>query len=139
MRSLPTAAPLPVAAARVKGCCAPVAAPLPAERVAELAAVHQALADPMRVQLVHILSEARDRGLLPAEPRDESGGARSRPPGALRGSAADQLGFIRSRPPPIAEIESGKNGARLGSLARTEPALVLRCLLRPPAFAGGGG
>ena len=60
MRSLPTAAPLPVAAARVKGCCAPVAPPLPGWRAAELAAIHRALADPMRVQLVHILSQARE-------------------------------------------------------------------------------
>src|SRR5437879_4107740 len=52
--------PLPIAAGsdRIKGCCQPVARPLPAERVERLTAIHRALADPMRIQLVHILKEA---------------------------------------------------------------------------------
>jgi ArsR family transcriptional regulator len=41
---------------RVKGCCAPLAAPLLADSTAdELAAVHRALADPTRVQMLHLL------------------------------------------------------------------------------------
>ena len=46
------------ALARVKGCCNPVAPPLPeldAERLAEL---HRALADATRVQMLHILKTA---------------------------------------------------------------------------------
>jgi ArsR family transcriptional regulator len=43
---------------RIKGCCQPVAAPLPDARAAELAAVHKALGDPTRVQIVHILAAA---------------------------------------------------------------------------------
>ena len=52
--------PLPIAAGsdRIKGCCQPVARLLPAERVERLTAIHRALADPMRIQLVHILKEA---------------------------------------------------------------------------------
>jgi len=53
--SLPMAAP---GTARIKGCCNPVAAPLPEKRAGELAAIHRALSDPMRVQMVHILAEA---------------------------------------------------------------------------------
>src|SRR5207244_2734735 len=45
---------------RVKGCCQPVAAPLPADRAEEIAALQRALADPMRVQLVHILAKAAE-------------------------------------------------------------------------------
>jgi ArsR family transcriptional regulator len=41
---------------RVKGCCQAVAQPLPDERAAELAGVHRALADPTRIQMVHILA-----------------------------------------------------------------------------------
>jgi ArsR family transcriptional regulator len=43
---------------RIKGCCNPVAAPLQDARAAELAAVHKALGDPTRVQMVHILAAA---------------------------------------------------------------------------------
>ncbi len=43
---------------RVKGCCQPVAPPLPAHEADELAAIHRALGDPMRVQAVHILLQA---------------------------------------------------------------------------------
>jgi ArsR family transcriptional regulator len=41
---------------RVKGCCQAVAPPLPDGRAIELAGVHRALADPTRVQMVHILA-----------------------------------------------------------------------------------
>jgi ArsR family transcriptional regulator, arsenate/arsenite/antimonite-responsive transcriptional repressor len=47
-------------AGRIKGCCNAVAAPLDAGRATELAAVHRALADPMRVQMVHILNNATE-------------------------------------------------------------------------------
>ncbi len=98
---------------RVKGCCQVVAPPLPDERAAELAGVHRALADPTRIQMVHILAaaaepvcvcdftaafdlgqptishhlaklreaglvdqrEARNLGLLPAQPVDVRAGA----------------------------------------------------------------
>lgn len=53
----PPAAEAPL---RVKGCCNPVAAPLPEARAAELAAIHRALADPTRVQMVHILAAATE-------------------------------------------------------------------------------
>jgi len=45
---------------RVKGCCQVVAPPLPDERAAELAGVHRALADPTRIQMVHILAAASE-------------------------------------------------------------------------------
>jgi ArsR family transcriptional regulator len=45
---------------RVKGCCQPVAAPLPGARVDELSAIFRALADPTRVQIVHILAAAAE-------------------------------------------------------------------------------
>lgn len=45
---------------RVKGCCQPVAAPLPGPRVEELSAIYKALADPTRVQIVHILAAAAE-------------------------------------------------------------------------------
>jgi ArsR family transcriptional regulator len=45
---------------RVKGCCQAVAPPLPGARAAELARVHRALADPTRVQMVHILAAASE-------------------------------------------------------------------------------
>lgn len=45
---------------RVKGCCNPVAPPLPDARAEELATLHKALADPTRVQIVHILAAAAD-------------------------------------------------------------------------------
>lgn len=48
------------APARVKGCCNPVATPLPEARAAELAAIHRALADPTRVQMIHILAAASE-------------------------------------------------------------------------------
>ena len=54
---MPATAP-PATPERTKGCCNPVASPLPADRVAELAAVHRALADPMRIQMLHVLARA---------------------------------------------------------------------------------
>jgi ArsR family transcriptional regulator len=46
-------APAPL---RIKGCCNPVAAPLPDARAEELAAIYKALGDPTRVQILHILA-----------------------------------------------------------------------------------
>lgn len=43
---------------RVKGCCEPVASPLDDARVTELAALFRAVADPTRVQMLHMLGEA---------------------------------------------------------------------------------
>ena len=42
-------------ASRVKGCCQPVAAPIPAGQVDELATLHRALADETRLQMLHML------------------------------------------------------------------------------------
>jgi len=41
---------------RIKGCCNPVAPPLPDARADELAAIHKALGDPTRIQILHILA-----------------------------------------------------------------------------------
>ena len=43
---------------RVKGCCNPVAPPLPDARADDLSAVYRALGDATRVQMVHILAAA---------------------------------------------------------------------------------
>ncbi|MDQ6846437.1 MAG: metalloregulator ArsR/SmtB family transcription factor [Candidatus Dormibacteraeota bacterium] len=45
---------------RVKGCCQPVARPLPDARVDELSAIYKALGDPTRVQIIHILAAATE-------------------------------------------------------------------------------
>ncbi len=45
---------------RVKGCSQPVAAPLPAAKADELAAVYKALGDPTRIQMLHILATATE-------------------------------------------------------------------------------
>lgn len=45
---------------RVKGCCLPVAPAIPAERAEALAAVYRALADPTRIQMIHILKAAAE-------------------------------------------------------------------------------
>ena len=52
--------PLPIIrdSERIKGCCQPVAPPLPRRHAEGLATLHRALADPMRIQLVHILKQA---------------------------------------------------------------------------------
>lgn len=52
---------LPVLASapeRVRGCCAPVAPPLPAARAAELGALFEAVADPVRLQILSMLRAA---------------------------------------------------------------------------------
>ena len=43
---------------RVKGCSQAIADPLPEARAEEFASVFKALADPTRIQIVHILSAA---------------------------------------------------------------------------------
>ncbi|HXA41561.1 MAG TPA: metalloregulator ArsR/SmtB family transcription factor [Candidatus Solibacter sp.] len=43
---------------RVKGCCAPVAAPLEQPQAAGLSELFKALADPARVQMLHMLKHA---------------------------------------------------------------------------------
>ncbi|HZS14683.1 MAG TPA: metalloregulator ArsR/SmtB family transcription factor [Candidatus Dormibacteraeota bacterium] len=45
-------------AARTRGCCVDIALPLPAERVDALAGVFRALADPTRLQMLRMLSDA---------------------------------------------------------------------------------
>ena len=43
---------------RVRGCCAPVAPPLPAEEAARLSELFKAVADPARLQILHMLKAA---------------------------------------------------------------------------------
>jgi ArsR family transcriptional regulator len=45
---------------RVKGCCAPVAEPVPHEAADQLALLFKALADPTRVQMLHMLKAASE-------------------------------------------------------------------------------
>ena len=45
---------------RVKGCCQPVAPPLPDARADELAALCKALGDPTRIQILNILAKATE-------------------------------------------------------------------------------
>ena len=45
---------------RVKGCCHPVAPPLPDARADALALTYKALGDPTRVQILHILAAAAE-------------------------------------------------------------------------------
>ena len=45
---------------RVKGCCQPVAPPLPDAHADQLAAMYKALGDPTRVQILHMLTAAAD-------------------------------------------------------------------------------
>jgi ArsR family transcriptional regulator len=45
---------------RVRGCCVALAPPLPAATADELAAVYKALADPTRIQMLHMLSAAEE-------------------------------------------------------------------------------
>jgi ArsR family transcriptional regulator len=45
---------------RTRGCCVAVAPPLPDARAAELAALFKALADPTRVQMLHMLKAATE-------------------------------------------------------------------------------
>jgi hypothetical protein len=48
---------------RIKGCCVALAPPLPALQADDLAAVFRALADPTRVQMLHMLKAASGRQL----------------------------------------------------------------------------
>jgi ArsR family transcriptional regulator len=48
------------APARVKGCCLAVAPLLPEQEAIQLAAVFRALADPTRVQMLHLLKAASE-------------------------------------------------------------------------------
>jgi len=45
---------------RVRGCCVELAPPLPDATADELAAIFKALADPTRVQMLHMLNAARE-------------------------------------------------------------------------------
>src|SRR5919109_4216193 len=45
---------------RAKGCCQPLARPLTEGRAGDLAALFRALADPTRVQMVHMLKAASE-------------------------------------------------------------------------------
>ena len=45
---------------RVRGCCVPLAPPLPGPTARELAAVHKALADETRIQMLHMLKAASE-------------------------------------------------------------------------------
>ncbi len=45
---------------RVKGCCAPVADPVPEADADQLAALFKTLADPTRVQMLHMLKAATE-------------------------------------------------------------------------------
>jgi ArsR family transcriptional regulator len=49
-----------VAPERVRGCCVTLAPPLPDRTVDALAAVYKALADPTRVQMLHMLKAASE-------------------------------------------------------------------------------
>ena len=51
---------LALTTSRVKGCCNPVAPPLPGAKADELAATYKALGDPTRIQMLHILASAND-------------------------------------------------------------------------------
>jgi ArsR family transcriptional regulator, arsenate/arsenite/antimonite-responsive transcriptional repressor len=53
-------APLPLAPERVKGCCQTLAPPLGDADATRLASVYRALADPTRVQMVHMLAAAAE-------------------------------------------------------------------------------
>jgi ArsR family transcriptional regulator len=50
----------PLLPARARGCCLAVGAPLPASVADELAALFKALADPTRVQMLHLLEAATE-------------------------------------------------------------------------------
>lgn len=51
---------IPQAPERIKGCCQPVAAPLDEAHAELLATIFRALADPTRVQMIHILTSATE-------------------------------------------------------------------------------
>lgn len=45
---------------RIRGCCVQLADPLPDREAEELADVHKALADPTRIQMLHMLKAASE-------------------------------------------------------------------------------
>jgi ArsR family transcriptional regulator len=49
-----------LAPARTRGCCVQVAPPLPVAQAEDLAGLFKALADPTRVQMVHMLKAASE-------------------------------------------------------------------------------
>jgi ArsR family transcriptional regulator, arsenate/arsenite/antimonite-responsive transcriptional repressor len=53
-----TMSAIPVAQERVKGCCNPVAEPLPSAEADDVACLFKALGDPTRVQMLHMLKAA---------------------------------------------------------------------------------
>ena len=56
----PTAGARAPAPARVRGCCQPLAEPLPEARADGVAGLCRALGDPTRVQMLHLLSAAAE-------------------------------------------------------------------------------
>jgi ArsR family transcriptional regulator len=60
---MPLGAVIPVevrVSERIRGCCQPVAPPLPDAEAAELAAVLKAIGDPTRIQMLHMLRAATE-------------------------------------------------------------------------------
>lgn len=55
-----SASPTPPPADRVRGCCQPLAEPLPRPRADQVAALFKALADPTRLQMLHTLRAASE-------------------------------------------------------------------------------
>ncbi len=53
-------APVLVEVSRSRGCCQSLAARLGSAQAEDLAAAHRALADPTRVQMVHLLKQAKE-------------------------------------------------------------------------------
>ena len=51
---------IPIAPERVRGCCVTLAPPLSDRTIEDLAAVYKALADPTRVQMLHLLKAATE-------------------------------------------------------------------------------
>src|SRR3954453_16804145 len=60
MSTMAKTSTLPMAPERVRGCCVPWARPPPDRTVDDLAAVYKALADPTRVQMLHLLKTATE-------------------------------------------------------------------------------
>ena len=54
------ASDVPLLRPRARGCCLALAPPLPASAADELAALFKALADPTRVQMLHMLKAAAE-------------------------------------------------------------------------------
>ena len=57
---MPRGSTLEIAPERVRGCCVQLGRPLPDRTVDQLAAVYKALADPTRVQMLHLLKAATE-------------------------------------------------------------------------------